>query len=215
MPRFLSKRKFQARNQPYRKLFTRPLYPNRRRAAPKPGALMQRHISGPRFHKIRMKVTEAVSEILVDGKDILSMLGVISESATTARYCYQSAKIVYCKVVGIPPSTGNLSEIAMEFGGGSFSPSAAKDRIVNSSNNSTITPMIYGRPRTAVPGGDFFTYTTNNLIKIEAPVNSIIEIGLMAVEFQNKTFVPQALGTFPDLYYLYKFTSDVNLESLV
>lgn len=214
MPRFLSKRKFTPRNQPYRKN-SRPLYPTRRRLPPKPGALIQRHISGPRFHKIRMKVTETVSELLVDGKDLLSMLGVISESATTARYCYQAGKIVYCKVVGIPPSTGQLSEIAMEFGGGAFSPSAAKDRIVNSSNNITITPMIYGKPRVSVPGADYFTHTTNNLIKIEAPINSIIEVGVMAIEFQNKTFVPQCLGTFPDNYYLYKFTSDANLEGLV
>lgn len=213
MAKFLGKRKFTARNQPYRK--NRPLYPTRRRSAPKPGAMMQRHISGPRFHKIRMKVTENVSEIIVDGKDILSMLGVISTSNATARYCYQSGKVVYCKVVGIPPVTGQLSEIAMEFGGGSYSPSSAKDRIVNSSNNSTITPMIYGKPRILVPGSDFFTNTTNQLIKIEAPVNSIIEIGVMATEFQNKTFVPQVTGTFPDVYYLYKFTSDTNLEGLV
>ncbi|WP_445779460.1 hypothetical protein [Shewanella sp.] len=162
-----------------------------------------------------MKVTENVAEILVDGKDLLSMLGVISYTNTTARYCYQAGKVVYCKVVGIPPQTGQLSEIAMEFGGGAFSSTSAKDRIVNSSNNSTITPMIYGKPRVSVPGGDYFTYTTNQVIKVEAPINSIIEVGIMAVEFQNKTFVPQSLGTFPDLYYLYKFTSDPNLEGLV
>jgi len=213
MAKFLGRRQFRPTNKPYRK--SRPLYPNRRRSAPKPGALMQRHISGPRFHKIRMKVTSTVSEIVVDGKDILSMLGVISTSSSTARYCYQAGKIVFCKVVGIPPETGQLSEIAMEFGGGFYSPMAAKDRIINSSNNSTITPTIYGKPRVSAPGADFFTYSTNNLIKIEAPVNSIIEIGIMAVEFQNGTFVPQAAGSFPDTNYLYKYTSDVNLEALV
>lgn len=183
------------------------------RARTAPYTQKQRHLSGPRFIKLRYKVASAAT-ISIDGIDLIAACGTMSTSTTSARTLYESAKLSYIKVVGTPPTAGNINEVKMEFGTGSFSTTASRDVLANSSNNPNVGPNLFARPRAQTPASDWFTTSTPNLVSIVAPIQTIIEVGLMVMDFETGQTATALAGTYTGVGQFTKRSPDAALVVL-
>ena len=183
------------------------------RSRTSPYAQKQRHLSGPRFIKLRYRVTSGAT-ISIDGIDLIAAAGIMTTSTTNARTLYESAKISYVKVTGTPPSAGSINQVKLEFGTGAFSTTASRDLIVNSSNNPNVGPNVYAKPRLQTPASDWFHTTTPNLVSIAAPIQTIIEVGLMVMDYETGQVATSVTGTYTNAGYFLKRTPDQHLELL-
>ena len=183
------------------------------RALSAPYSNKQRHLSGPRFIKLRYKVDTAAT-ISIDGIDLIAACGTITTSTTSARTIYESAKISYVKVVGTPPAAGSINEVKMEFGTGSYSTTASRDVIANSSNNPNVGPNVFARPGRQTPASDWFTATTPNLVSIAAPIQSIVEVGLVVMDFESGQTTTAVAGTYAGVGIFNKRSPDTSLVVL-
>ncbi len=161
-------------------------------------SLTQRHISGPTFHKIRIGVTQS-GTFNFRGDYLLAAAGVISAGTGSAYTLNESGRVTYCRVIGVPPTSGSISTVKLEFQGGNDSVSGTRDLIVNSSNNPVTAPTIYAKPKKTSQSSSWFNNSVfGNLISIEAPTNTIIEIGLVVMQpEQGHTLSPTTVVGTP------------------
>lgn len=208
MAKFIGMRRFKPRNNPINRR-RRPQTTNSTSGA---GQLSQRHISGPTFHKIRIQVTQT-GTFNFRGDYLLAAAGVVSTSTGSAYTLNESARVTYCRVIGVPPATGAISTVKLEFQGGNTSVTGSRDLIVNSSNNPITAPTIYAKPKATSQSSNWFNNSVfGNLISVEAPTNTIIEIGLlvMAPEQGHNLAVTTVVGTpFAGNYRFYRYIATV------
>lgn len=172
--------------------------------------LAQRNMSGPRFMKVRYSVN-STGTISIDGVDLIAACGSVTLSTTAAATIYTRAKIMYCSLIGTPPTAGQINEAKLEFGFANFSVQSSRDLMVNSSNNPNVGPKIYGKPRKGTPAGEFFSSTTANLISLTAPINSIVEVGLQVVDYEPGATVQTYTGSFTSSGTYLKRSPDTDL----
>lgn len=190
-----------------------------KRAKPRPRArvptnLPQRNISGPRFIKLRYAVN-FTGTISVDGIDILGACGAMSISTSQAATIYTRARLHYVNIVGTPPSAGQINEAKMEFGTGGATQTMSRDVIVNSSNNPNVGPKVHGKPRFGTPAHDFFSAALPNILSIQAPINSILEIGVSVMDYEPGATVQLFSGSFSSAGIFVKKSPDTNLQLLI
>lgn len=189
--------------------------PRMRRAANGAASLTQRHISGPTFHKIRIGVTQT-GTFNFRGDYLLAAAGVVSTSTGSAYTLNESARVTYCRVIGVPPTAGSISTVKLEFQGGNTSVTGSRDLIVNSSNNPITAPTIYAKPKPTSQSSSWFNNSVfGNLISVEAPTNTIIEIGMlvMAPEQGHNLSVTTVVGTpFAGNYRFYRYIATVGCQ---
>lgn len=171
--------------------------------------MTQRHISGPTFVKVRFRSTDNYQYTL-RGYQLLATMGAVATSTNVALPIYESARMLYCKIVGAPPAAGNTSEVKCEIGGSQQSTTNPRDLIINSSNNPNTNPMIYAKPNKNSGANDWFNAGASGpVISFFVPANSIIEMGFMAMTYEEgntmATYAPaQSVtpGTFvhPQIY---------------
>lgn len=176
MPVHNRRKQFKPRNNPIGR--RSPLVTRRLGA----GTLVQRHVSGPTFHKLRMQTT-AAGTFTFRGDYLLAGCGVVSTAVNTALILNKAARVTYCKVIGAPPIAGQISTARLEFAGGNNSTTSSRDLIVNSSNNPITGPTCYGVPKPTSQSSDYFDNSTfGPLVQVEVGANAIIEIGLMVMK---------------------------------
>ena len=162
------------------------------------GTMAQRHVSGPVFHKIRLKTT-ATGTFTFRGDYLLAACGVVSTAVNGALILNRSARVKYCRVNSAPPIAGQISTVRLEFAGGNNSTTSARDLVVNTSNNPQTGATVYAVPKTYSQSSDFFDNSTfGPLIMIDADANAIIEIGLLVMQHeQGSTLSPATIVGSP------------------
>lgn len=176
--------------------------------------LSQRNISGPRFIKLRYAVN-FTGTISVDGIDILGACGAMSISTSQASTIYTRARIHYVSLIGTPPQPGQINEAKLEFGTSHNSQAMSRDVIVNSSNNPNVGPKLYAKPRTGVPASDWFSSALPNIMSINAPINSILEIGVSVMDYEPGATTQYFTGSFTSAGIYLKKSPDTNLQLLI
>ncbi len=211
MAKFMGKRRFTPRNNPINRRPRRHL-PSRQIGG---GSLIQRHISGPVFHKIRLRCT-ATGTFQFRGDYLIASAGVVSTGTGAALTLNESARIVYTRVIGVPPTAGQISTVKLEYQGGNDSVSGARDLIVNSSNNPITVPTIYAKPKKSSQASDFFNNSVYGpLLSVEANANTIIEIGMVVMKPEQGHVLPVTtiVGTpFAAANRFYRYMATVGVE---
>lgn len=146
------------------------------------GSMAQRHVSGPTFHKIRLKTT-ASGTFNFRGDYLLAACGVVSTGTNAALILNRAARVTYCRVNSAPPVSGQISTVRLEFAAGNNSTTSARDLVVNTSNNPQTGATCYAVPKPHSQSSDFFDNTTfGPLISVDVDANAIIEIGLVVMK---------------------------------
>lgn len=176
------------------------------------GALRQRRISGPVYMKLRYRVTEE-NQIAISPADLLSACGCIAYSGTQAYRIFEAIRVQYAKLVGTPPTSGNINTVRMEFVGGENR--GNNNEMINSSNNSLVAPQLYGKPSRYSTASDWAnSAVTASFIAAIAPVNSILEVGVWVNKYEsnNDCSIQTGTGFTPGKFYY--ISPDANLEPI-
>lgn len=208
MPVHRSRKQFKPRNNPLGR--KAPLM--RQKGS---GTMVQRHVSGPTFHKIRMQTTAAGS-FHFRGDYLLAACGVVSHGTGAALILSKAARVTYCKVIGAPPIAGQISTVRLEFAAGNNSTTSARDLVVNTSNNPQTGATAYAVPKQNSQSSDFFDSSTfGPIISVEAGANTIIEVGLLVMkpEQGESLAIATVVGTpFAAIHKFYRYMAVTNCD---
>jgi len=181
------------------------------------GTMAQRHVSGPQFHKIRLKTTVA-GTFNFRGDYLLAACGVVSTNVNGALILNRSARVSYCRVNAAPPVAGQISTVRLEFAAGNNSTTSARDLVVNTSNNPQTGATVYSVPKANSQSSDYFDNTTfGPLISVEVGDNAIIEIGLIVMKpEQGHTLSPATIvgSPFAAANKFYRYMATVGCEMI-
>lgn len=147
------------------------------------GNQVQRRMSGPTYKVIRLKATVTGSFTLTP-RDLLAICGCYCQSANSLRIIYETVRVGHVKVVGVPPTSGSMNEVKLEFKGGGNKTSG--DLLINSSNNSVTSPQLYGKPSRYSTSSDWNNASVDDaLFVVTCQSNSILEVGLWVCEHED------------------------------
>lgn len=174
----------------------------RSRTVSQSGTQSQRTLRGERFVLTRFRVDANLNVVFSPFK-LIQSAGCFSINTTQAKAIGEALRITHVRLLGAPPASGAVSECAVEFKSAVHSNSLIK---TNSSNNPNISPTVYTKPGRMTTEGDWqLADSTDDLLRIEAPTNSILEIGMVVRNHPNgsagSTFSTPFSVTGDRIYY--------------